>query len=57
MPVGSSAGSMCRCIERSRYEEGATILTSNRGFAKCGKASAIGPSRSRSWTVYCTTLS
>jgi hypothetical protein len=47
---------MCRCIERSRYEKGATILTSNRGLAKWhglgdqAVATAL-------MTVYCTTLS
>jgi hypothetical protein len=47
---------MCRYIERSRYEKGVTIFTSNR-LAEWGMVSAIRPSRPRFWTVYCTTLS
>ena len=57
LPVIPGGGNLFFQLVNARYEKGAMILTSNRGFAEWARSSAIPSSQPRSSTGYSTTLS
>jgi DNA replication protein DnaC len=50
LPVVAGAGNLFFQLVNARYDKGAMILTSNRGFAEWARYSAI-----RSWPPHCST--
>jgi DNA replication protein DnaC/transposase len=57
LPVTPGGANLFFQLVNSRYEKGAMILTSNRGFAEWGESSAILSSQPPCWIVCCTTPS
>jgi DNA replication protein DnaC len=55
LPVVADGGSLFFQLVNARYEKGAMILTSNRGFAEWARSSATRSSPPRSSTGSCTT--
>src|SRR6185312_7759038 len=54
LTVGAGAGNLFFQLVNARYERGAMILTSNRGFGEWGEVSAIRSSQRPCWTDFCT---
>jgi hypothetical protein len=57
LPITPGGGNLFFQLVNGRYERGAMILTSNRGFAEWGKSSAIPSSPPHSSIARCTTPS
>jgi DNA replication protein DnaC len=57
LSIGAGAGNLFFQLVNARYERGAMILTSNRGFAEWGQVLATPWSRPPCWTGFFTTPS
>jgi DNA replication protein DnaC len=54
LSVGPGAGNLFFQLVNARYEKGAMILTSNRGFSEWVRSSGILSSQQPCWTACCT---